>query len=383
MTDATADEDWSVPDSAVIDAIGRSLDGDGVGVLATIVDVEGSAYRQPGAKMVVTDDGAGVGSVTAGCLEDEVQDIARSVREDGAPHLETFDLMEDDVWGLGLGCNGVIDLLFEPLDEGHRRVVEAYETGVDLGVLTVVESDGTALRLGTRAVLPEGVVDAASSSDWPQWVLEDLETPVKRSLASDQSGTVRVERDNASVTVFVDAIRPPPDLIVFGTGHDVRPVVEFGQKADFRVTVVGFRAGLATDERFPVADRVVSTSPGRVREDLALDDETYAVVMTHNFVDDRLAVDELLNTDVPYVGVMGPRERFEEMRAEFDAEGRSFSKTELDRLYTPIGLDLGGGSPYQIALSIVAEVQAVAHGRNPRHLRERDSPIHECVDVEP
>jgi xanthine dehydrogenase accessory factor len=189
------------------------------------------------------------------------------------------------------------------------------------------------------------------------------------------------DSDSDSVSVFVDGLAAPADLVVVGTGHDVGPVAELGAKAEFRVTVVGFRGAAARRERFPAADRVVSTSPARMTEAYDFDANTYVVVATHNFVDDRLAVEALLDTEVPYVGLMGPRERFEEMREEFAAEGVSFTDAQLDRLYTPVGLDLGGGSPYQIALSVVSEALAVANDREPRHLREREGTIHDRVEL--
>jgi xanthine dehydrogenase accessory factor len=183
--------------------------------------------------------------------------------------------------------------------------------------------------------------------------------------------------------VFVDGVAAPDDLVLVGTGHDVGPMAELGAQADFRVTVIGFRGANAKADRFPDADDVRSTSPAQIRETFDFDSNTYVVVATHNFIDDRLAVDELLQTDVPYVGLMGPGERFEEMVEEFESEGRTFSEAELDRVYTPVGLDLGGGSPYEIALSIVGEVMAVANDRQPRHLREREGRIHDRVEVTP
>jgi xanthine dehydrogenase accessory factor len=143
--------------------------------------------------------------------------------------------------------------------------------------------------------------------------------------------------------------------VVVGTGPDVGPIADLGSKAGFRVTVCGFRGANATPERFPAADEVVSTSPAQIRETLDLDDDTHVVVATHNFVDDRIAVEELLQSPVPYVGLLGPRERFEEMLEEYAAEGQTFSDEELDALYTPVGLDLGAGSPYGIATSIVSD----------------------------
>jgi len=386
MTESTLDEDWSVPETAVMSAIERSLDADDEAVLATIVDVEGNAYRRPGAKMVVSEAGAGVGSITAGCLESEVREMATEIRNAGGQRVERFDLTgDDDVWGLGLGCNGIIDLLFEPLTETYRQVVDAYRAGTDTLVVTVIDSEADAVTAADRLIAPDGDLAAAveaSDGEFPAWLREALAEPAETLHANGQSDAITVERDGDTVKVFVDAITAPSELVLFGTGHDVGPVAELGRKMDYRVTVAGFRGGQTADERFPNADRVVSTSPADVDETLDLDGDTYAVVMTHNFIDDQIAVETLLDTDVPYVGLMGPDERFQEILDAFADGGREVTDADLDRIYTPIGLDLGGGTPYQIAMSILAEVEAVANGREPKHLRERKSPIHERLEIE-
>jgi len=200
-------------------------------------------------------------------------------------------------------------------------------------------------------------------------------------LDSDTSDTLSFDRDGETVEVFVDSVTAPPNLVIFGTGHDVAPVADLASQVDFRVTVAGFRGATATEERFPAADEVLSTSPADVRRALDLDGTTYAVVMTHNFIDDRIALEELLESPVPYIGLLGPRERFEEIREECRAEGREFTDAELERIYTPAGLDLGGGTPFHIAQSIAAEVTAVRYGREPKHLREREGHIHERPSI--
>ncbi|MFB6089781.1 MAG: XdhC family protein [Halobellus sp.] len=374
---------WSVPETEVVQRIRDRLDAGGTDVLATIVDVDGNAYRRPGAKMLLDEGGEGIGSITAGCLEDELVRVGARVRERGRPELVTYDLMEDDdedVWGLGVGCNGVIQVLLEPLNETYRPAVEALGQGRDIGVLTVLDGGDSEFEQGDRAYYrPER--DALRTpaddpaSDWPAM----LTGPASELAANGKADTVTVEHGGTGIEVFIDGLAAPADLVVFGTGHDVGPVTEFAAKNDFRVTVVGFRGAVDLEERFPAADRIVTTSPATVADNLDLGDRTYAVVMTHNFVDDQLTVEALLDAGVPYVGLMGPRERFEEMREAFD-EG--FDESELASLYTPVGLDLGGGSPYQIAHSIVGEVLAVSNGRDPRHLKEREGPIHERVDVE-
>ncbi len=375
--------DWSVPETEVLDAIGDAID-ERRAVLATVVDVEGNAYRRPGAKMVIADEGDGVGSITAGCLEDEVLALAEDVIADGRPRLETFDLTgEDDVWGLGVGCNGVIDILLEPLDASYQPVVDAYEGGDDIAVLTVLDGAGADTEQGDRVYAHPG--DGALSLDapaWPDWLVDALEGPTAELLDSETSDTLAFEDDGGTVEVFVDSVTAPPDLVVFGTGHDVAPVADLTSQVDFRVTVAGFRGATATEERFPAADEVVSTSPAQIRDALDLDGTTYAVIMTHNFIDDRIALEELLESPVPYIGLLGPRERFEEIREECRAEGREFTESELDRIYTPAGLDLGGGTPFHIAQSIAAELTAVRFDREPKHLKEREGHIHERPSIE-
>jgi xanthine dehydrogenase accessory factor len=375
------DTNWSVPETDVLASARDVLDGDRRGVLATVIAVEGSAYRRPGAKMLIPEGGEGVGHITAGCLEDDVQRLAAEVLDAGEPRVERYDLMpeeggDDDVWGLGVGCNGVIDILLEPLDETYRPAVEAFAAGRDVGVLTVVEA-ADADRVGARAYYDPVADEFSLGESFPADVAERVRRATADLTAQGRADTL--ELDDASV--FVDGLAAPADLVVVGTGHDVGPIAEFGKQADFRVTVVGFRGANARADRFPSADAVVSTSPAQIREAVDFDADTYVVVATHNFVDDRLTVEQLFETDVPYVGLMGPRDRFEEMLDDFDSEGRTVTADELDRLYTPVGLDLGGGSPQQIALSIVSEVLAVENERTPQHLRNRAGTIHDRVEV--
>jgi len=368
-----------VPETEVLNSIRTLLDEGRDAVVATVVKVEGSAYRRPGAKMLVEEGGEGLGHITAGCLEDEVHKLTAEVLTEDAPRIETYDLMEDDddIWGMGVGCNGIIDILLEPLDESYRPAIDAFEAGERVGLITVLSGDAP---MGAKAYARgEGVEPA--SDDFPDWLADAVAEPAARLADDGASDSITIEAEQGTAEVFVDGIEPTPDLLVFGSGHDVSPLVELGRLNDFRVTVVGFRGAAALEERFPHADEVVATSPAKVGDAIEVDPSTYAVVMTHNFIDDRLTVEALLDAGVPYVGVMGPHERFSEMLEEFEAEGRSFSGEQLDRVYTPIGLDLGGATPYGIATSIVGEVLAVHNGREPKHLREREGTIHERVEV--
>ena len=364
------DTNWGMVEADVLAAIGDALDEGREAVVATVVDVEGSAYRRPGAKMLIEGDG-GAGSLTAGCLEDEVRGLASEVLDAGRPHIETYDLMgDDDMWGLGMGCNGIITVLLEPLDASYRPAVERVTNDIDCAVVTVTGGDRP---LGERGVYdPEdGFV-----GDLPEWMTERLAEPTAALLEAGRSEAVELDTEEGTVEVFVDGIEAPSKLVVIGSGPDVGPVIDLAARVGLRSTVVAFRGALSTGD-FPAADAVRTTSPPKLREAVDFDDDTHVVVMTHNFIDDRLALEELLETPVPYIGLMGPHERFEEMREEFATEDVELTEEDVDRVYTPIGLDLGGDSPYRIAYSIVAEVLAVESGRTPRHLAEHAGPIHE------
>ena len=376
-----SESQWSVPETEVLQRIHDRLDTAETDVLATIVDVEGNAYRRPGAKMLLDEEGMGVGSITAGCLENELVTASDEVRETGRPELITYDLTgDDDVWGLGVGCDGIIHVLLEPLDETYRPAVEAFADGRDIAVLTAVD-DGGPLERGDRAyVSPEdGTLTSPDGSDG--WPAAKLVSPAGKLAETGRANVIELDADGRGLRVFVDGLAAPPELFLFGTGHDVGPVAELATRNDFRVTVVGFRGGVDLADRFPDADRTVTTSPGAIGEDLTVTDGTHAVVMTHNFVDDQLTVEALLDSPCPYIGLMGPHDRFQEMVEAFEEDGRHLDESDLNRIYTPVGLDLGGGSPYQIAHSVVAELLAVTNDREPKHLRDREGNIHERVEI--
>lgn len=368
--------DWSAPETDVFERIRTVIDEGTDAALATVVAVEGSAYRRPGAKMVIEASGGGAGSITAGCLEDEIRELAADIIAAGEPRVETWDLTgDDDVWGMGVGCNGVITVLLEPLDESFRSVAAARERGENVAVATVVGGD---LPIGTRSVFDPD--SGFQGGDLPEWLRDEVSQAAERLVASGAGESLTVEAEDGTADVFVDGIRGPPELVVFGSGHDIGPVVELAKLVDFRVTVVSFRGAQARTEQFPRADAVASSSPRDVADLREWDDDSYAVIMTHNFIDDSVTLEGLLDTAVPYIGLMGPRERFDSMRDALTADGRTLTEPERDRIYTPIGLSLGGDAPYQIAYSIVAELLAVTNGRTPEHLSQRKGPIHDPVD---
>lgn len=373
---------WSVPETDVLARTREALDTGERAVLATVVDVEGNAYRRPGAKMLLSPDSTDVGSVTAGCLEDDLRRLAEDVLAAGEPRTETYDLMDgdDDVWGLGVGCNGIIDVLLEPLTEDLRPVLEAEAAAEPIG--TVIVFDGDASPWARAVYRPdEGFTD--DSDEVPEWLLEAVAEKTAALVERDAAEVIKIDTPNGSAKVFVDGFSPPPKLVVIGSGHDIGPVVELAKNVDFRVHVVGYRGATTTKERFPAADAVRATSPARLLNVESFTKHTHVVVMTHNFVDDRLTVKALLETPVSYIGLMGPEDRFEEILEALheDDAAASPNAADFERIYTPVGLDLGSGTPYQIAHSIVAELLAVTNDRDPTHLRNRNGPIHDRLSI--
>lgn len=346
--------------------------------VATVTGVEGSAYRRPGAKMLIDTEGGGAGAITAGCLEDSVRKIGQSTIEDGRPRTEKFDLMDDDGWGMGLGCNGIIDIFVEPADGSWRYPLAALEEKRPVTVLTIVESSASDVSVGDRAIVDESGYRAAGADrgDLP----EDVARAVLDGWSVEgghETGVSDVETGDGTVSVFVDRLEPVPDLIVFGSQNDVKPVTELARTVGFEVTVASGRGARAEDDLFPAAHRVEAVAPDDIDEVVRVPEYCYVVVMSHNIVDDRLAIQRLVeDVSVQYIGLMGPEDRFETLLSAVESERPDLEDAIRSAVTTPVGLDLGGGEPAQIALSIVAEALAVSNGRDGSRLSERSGPIH-------
>jgi len=376
------DDPWSVTDRSLHDTLYSLREANATAAVATVVDVEGSAYRRPGAKLVAPASGDAIGAITAGCLEGPVADLAADARESGSMIVETFDLMDDDEWGLGLGCNGVIDILVEPLDDSFDPLLAALNNRESAAVVTVTDSTVPDTPVGSRTVITDdGPQTGTDRAGLPDDVLTEIQDTIASARESGSSTVLTVEYEGNELQLFVDGIKPAPDLLLFGAQNDVHAVARFGSDAGFRVTVASPRGARAARDQYPHAHRVQSTHPTDVPAIVEDDENTYAVLLSHNLVDDRLALESLLEeTDVPYIGLMGPNKRFETLQAEAAEEGKTFTQAELNRVATPVGLDLGDGSPVGIAISIISEVMAVANGRSGGQLSDRSEPIHVSND---
>ncbi len=348
--------------------------------LATIVGVRGSTYRREGARLLLTRSQQMVGNISGGCLESDVMVVADEVMRTGRPRVVTYDLTADDdvVWGLGLGCNGAVDIFIEPVDPA-QEVFALYRRAVaEERSLVVVTALGGAVAPGARlAVWPDGVrVGTLGDPDLDQ-------RAVRTAEAALQEGASRVHTLAArggEASCFVEVVRPPIRLVVCGAGHDAVPVVQMASALGWRVVVVDSRERFLTPQRFPGARQFVRAEPAEAARRVPVDRRTYVVVMTHNYLHDRDLLRGFLATEVPYIGMLGPRIRTEKILADLRRDGVRVTDDDLARVYGPVGLDLGGETPEEIALAVVGEIQAVQAGRRAGFLRDRPGPIHQPLD---
>ncbi|HEX9942251.1 MAG TPA: XdhC family protein [Thermoanaerobaculia bacterium] len=338
--------------------------------LATVVHVVGSAYRRPGAKFLIEETGSTLGSVSGGCLEADVREVAKGVMATGTPSLRHYSTGtdEDIVWGLGLGCSGLVDVFIQPATNGPLSELagplrELLAGDAAFALATVVDGGD---EMGATLVLePEGT--AAGSLGTAE--LDRLAAGRVRGLmAAGRSAVYEV----SGRQVFVEVLPAPPHLVVCGAGDDARPLVAYAADAGFRVTLVDHRQGLMAPDWFPQAARLILGRPEEGGIDLPPAARSLAVVKTHSLAHDREWVRRLLAAGLSYVGVLGPRARTEAILREIGAT----SPADTERVYGPVGLDLGADGPHQVALSIVAELLAFTSKREPRHLSERKEAIH-------
>ena len=348
--------------------------------LATVVSIEGSGYRLPGARMLIVDGRWVAGSISGGCLEDDVVLRARDAIAKNEATVAVYDTTHDDdiVFGVGLGCKGIVTLLIEPLKQGGpvdfvafaKTCLEARKPGL---VATVVRTEGS---IGASAGMRVAMSDAGRHSDIAD---SALETQIANALEALDEGTalVTLRTANGNALVFLERIEPAIPLVVFGAGHDAMPVVRLAKELGWHVTLVDHRPAYGNRERFPDADAIVLGSPREAAPRVTLDSDTVALVMTHNYLRDMEWVRTLLPSPARYVGLLGPRKRTDSLLADLKEKGFEPSPEQLARLYAPVGLDIGSEGPAEVAMSILAEIQAVLTDHNGGHLRARKQPIHQ------
>ncbi|MBE3589799.1 MAG: XdhC family protein [Firmicutes bacterium] len=343
-------------------------------VVAVVVDVRGSAFRREGARLFVWPEGDWAGNISGGCLEPDVAMLAEEVRRSGRALTRRYNLAEDEMWGLGLGCGGDVEVLIEPFRaEMYRLMLSAPEGGVRVRLLPEDGAGGADGAHGGSG--PDGRSGAGGAPDEAWWTPADaggLPAELARAAAARyRRGLPGTERAGGR-RVFFDVVLPPRRLVVCGAGHDSLPLVDLAAAAGFSVIVVDPRPAYAHAGRFPRAAAIECGEAAEVLPRLGLGPRDAVVIQHHHKRRDQDALAAALRTRVGYIGQLGPRSRTQEMLA---AIGGPPPERE-PRLRSPVGLDLGAESPEQLAVSIVGELLAWANGHPAGFLRDRRGPIH-------
>lgn len=318
--------------------------------LATVVWAEGPSPRSVGSRMAMTASGKMTGSVSGGCVEGAVFREAQEVLSQGAPKRLRYSAVDEEGWEVGLACGGTIEVYVEALAEIHRKLLAA---------LAEEENVGLATRLGDRQHLLA----------WPDGRVEG-----DRSLAADLTGLFPGPAAELHHTpegdVFLEVFAPPQTLTIVGAVHIAMPLVSLAQTLGFRVRLVDARRAFATRDRFPTVDELVVAWPRDALEPQHLRAQDAIVVLTHDPKFDVPALELALRSPVGYIGLLGSTSTQAKRHAALRQRG--FGREGLARIHGPVGLDLGGKSPAEIALAILAEIVAVRRGRGSSELSARE-----------
>jgi xanthine dehydrogenase accessory factor len=358
--------------------------------LATVVRTWRSAPRQPGAAMAVGSDGEAIGSVSGGCVEGAVYDLAQRVVEDGPSVVQRYGVSDDDAFAVGLTCGGIMDILVERVDPQRFPELEAVAASVrdhePVAIATVVERpDDADARLGARLVVwPDRSSGTLGSDRLDAAVVDDA----RGVLAAGHTTVLRLgpdgERRLDTLAVLVESMAPPPRMLVFGAIDFAAAVARVGSFLGYHVTVCDARPVFATARRFPEADDVVVEWPHRfLADELAagrVDARTAICVLTHDPKFDVPLLEVALRSPAAYIGAMGSRRTHEDRVERLREIG--LAEADLARLASPIGLDIGARTPEETAVSVAAEIVQARWGGSGRRLAGTDGPIHHGSDLD-
>lgn len=347
--------------------------------LATVVKVDGSAYRRPGARMLVTEDGELTGAISGGCLEGDALRKAQTVIFQQKSMLVTYDTTDEDdqKFGVGLGCNGIIQVLIEPLDfEDDSNPVELLKIALKDRIPSVLVTafslkNARAEQIGTKVLCKENKFFGKIGTLDP-----DLSMQIQKEINSSNENRTSILKeylDLEELWVFYEALSPPVRILLFGAGNDTIPVAKLASLMGWELTLIDGRKNHATDQRFPTASNIVIEPADKAVAGLNPDKNTVALLMTHNFEYEAVVLKDLIPYSLPYIGILGPKKKTEKLIARLESEG---IKVPTENIYAPIGLDIGAEGSEEIALSALAEIRAVLAKKNPDFLKNKLGPIH-------
>ncbi|HKH59778.1 MAG TPA: XdhC/CoxI family protein [Flavitalea sp.] len=347
--------------------------------LATVVHVEGSSYRRPGARMLIEDNGKMTGAISGGCLEGDALRKALLAINQRQNKLVTYNtLNKDDVeFGVQLGCNGIVHILFEPIDSNQANnpieiLEKCFLQRKDAVLVTLFSlKDFYGHQPGTCFFFNGKKMDSNITDS-------RLETEIKEdalTVLARKSPMLKLY-NNGELTGFVELIEPPVSLVIAGAGNDALPIMEIAMVLGWQTTVIDGRSTHANKQRFAKAHQIIVGKPAEAIKQVLIDERTVFVLMTHNYHYDLALMEVLLQQKCRYIGTLGPKERLQRMLGELQDRGVKITDEQKSMIYGPTGLDIGAETAEEIALSVLSEITAVLVGRPGNFLRERRDVIH-------
>jgi len=362
----------------IVQAFDRADRADKQTALATVVHVEGSSYRRAGARMLITEDGQLTGAISGGCLEGDALRKARLVMAQNKPMLVTYDTTDDDdaKFGVGLGCNGIIHILIEPISAAKptnpiqlfKLFLSRREPVVLITLFTM--NDKQAPQPGTCLLLTQaGNIKGA----FPDETIKDMLLADANDVLVNGNSVTKTYIYGDKFTCFIELLQPTVSLVIFGAGNDAIPLVQLAAVLGWHIYMVDGRSNYAIPERFPLATKIIIAKPENALSQIDIDERTVIILMTHNYNYDLAVLKQLLPLQIPYVGALGPKKRLHRMLDELRDEGMEITDEYLASIYGPAGLDIGSENADEIALSIIAEMQAVLKNRVGTSLRYKNA----------
>ncbi len=334
--------------------------------LATVIYVEGSSYRRSGARMLVQDNGVWMGGISGGCLEGDALKKANYCIARNKVDVVRYDTSNEDEEqiGAGLGCEGIIDVLLSPIvQEDEKNPIRILESCLDDRkincLITIISSDVNGLSAGEMYKFDP-------SLSLPDPLVADIHS----ALNSGRSCVKTYEQ----LSVFIEILPPTLHLVLFGSSYDIYPLLRLGNELGWKMSVV------TNPSKASNKMKRLSTQIYAKEEVVPYDDFTAFVLMAHDYQTDKDNLLMALQSDVPYVGMLGPLKRRNKSLRELQQEGHFFTEKQLQRLYNPIGLDIGSSAPEEIALAILAEIKAHFSNRNGGFLKAKMGTIHERIE---
>ena len=368
--------------NAIAHAIHTALATGEDAILATVVKVEDSAYRRPGARMLVCADGQHSGTVSGGCLESQIVRKAWWLTSGGTPVVCRYDTSagEDAAWAFGLGCNGAVHILLEHVRKGAaqldwmQHIADQHKPGAC--AVIIARSSVTNIDVGQRLFI---YPDASKQGELADPTLsKQIFTHLADALALGKSALRSYCVGEGEIEVFLEVLNPPLDLVIFGAGHDAVPLATMAKRLGWRVTVADSRAHFARRSRFADADRVSVIDLQDALPGAGVTRDSMVVLMTHSYEQDQRLLAQLLEMEPRYIGQLGPRSRTDRMLGEIGARGKAAALQQRGVLHYPVGLDIGADTPEEVALAILAEIKAAASGYPGGMLNQRAGPIHQA-----